>query len=165
MDSVNEELNKISEEVAKEVDGKTPEELKAMEEKARAELQKAKVIEAKTYVYNLLKLGNNFSEEEFNNLVEKIKAERSDEELNKLFARFSDEDEFLNENTLLLGYGNFGHKFVEELVDQDPASAKVLLETATQCWLDLRYQMEYFNQLAEQLVNKKEEKNKPKENN
>lgn len=140
------ELEQAAEDVAKQVDGKTQEELQAMEVEARAELQKQMMKEAKEYVFNVMKLEGQFSEEAYDKAINALHSDTS-EESKSIFSNFTVEQKFLNENALMQGYGNFGKPFIDNIVDQDIASVKVLLETAVQGWLDLRYELEELNNL------------------
>ena len=132
-----EELSKAKEEVSKELDGKTKEELEAMENNANEELQKQIINDACTYIWNLMELGDTFSKEKYDEIVRQ-KVEEVKNGTSEPFSRWSDESFALNQTIMLHGYGNFGKEFVDRIMSKDIESAKVVLETALQSYLELR---------------------------
>lgn len=115
------------------------------------ELFKKMQTDAKKYVYNLLELGNEFNEEEYDKIVE----EQKKGDLTKLFKDFDDETFQMNMNHLLTGYGPFGTKFIETLMTKDPESAKVLFESVTQAYLDLLASIQQTQQSMEEHLKQK----------
>ena len=130
-----------AEEVAKELEGKSPEELKALEDKANAELRERILNDACTYVWNLIGIEGQFDKDAYTKYVTDLKEKNAAEGIVP-FSRWDDEMYALNQTIITQGYGNFGKEFVEKALAADPESAKVLFEAAIQSFLDIRYEYE-----------------------
>lgn len=92
--------------------------------------------DSKVYVYNLLDESNNqFTIEEYDKMRDDV---RTHMEESNPFTVFSDEEMQMHILTAIEGYGGFGRKFIDNLVDKDPASAKGILEAVMQDYLDLQ---------------------------
>ena len=141
---MTEELNNTQQEaeaLAKEFEGKTPEELKAMEDAASKELSNRIYDDACTYIWNLMSFEGTYNREEYNDRMVKLAEKNKAEEIVP-FTRLDDQMYFHNLTVLKQGYGNFGKEFVTKVLKDDPASAEVLFETAIQAYLDTTYEYE-----------------------
>ena len=101
------------------------------------ELEKKIISDAKTYVFNVMNFGNEYSEEKYqekvNESIEKIKEGKE-----PVFSVYEPTMMQANLTTLMQGYQVFGTSFINNLVNNDPESAKVILESVTQDWFDLQ---------------------------
>lgn len=101
------------------------------------ELEKKIINDAKTYVFNVMNFGNEYSEEKYqekvNESIEKIKEGKE-----PVFSIYEPTMMQANLTTLMQGYQVFGTSFINNLVNNDPESAKVILESVTQDWFDLQ---------------------------
>ena len=101
------------------------------------ELEKKIINDAKTYVFNVMNFGNEYSEEKYqekvNESIEKIKEGKE-----PVFSMYEPTMMQANLTTLMQGYQVFGTSFINNLVNNDPESAKVILESVTQDWFDLQ---------------------------
>lgn len=110
--------------------------------------------DSKVYIYNLMtEPGKDYTEDEYNSMKQTIRESALDKENGvNPFAVFTDEEMQTNIMTAVEGYGGFGHEFIINLVDKDPASAKVILEAVMQDYLDLQAFMDnYINSLQAQV--------------
>lgn len=101
------------------------------------ELEKKILNDAKVYIFNVMDFGNEYSEEKYQEKLEESHKEiRADG--SKTFNTFEPSMMQANLTTLMQGYTNFGVPFINNVIDKDPESAKVMLESVTQDWLDLQ---------------------------
>ena len=156
-----EELKTTGEEVAKELDGKSKEELEAMEVNANEELQKQIYADACKYVWNLMELGKaeDYNAESYAKTIF-ANVKRNQEEKRALFANWDDQMFSLNQTILIQGYGYFGTEFIKSVFEKDKDSAVVLFETAMQSYLDLKHDYEYLLSEIMEISNAKEQENK-----
>ena len=154
-----EELKKEQEEVAKEVEGKSQEELEAMGSQAHEELLKQIHTDACTYVWNLMNIEGTYDPEAYTSYIKEMIAKNKETNAEP-YSRWSDEEYFLNAEIVLQGYGNFGKAFINEVLEKDPDSAKVLFETAAQAYLDIKYDYEALVSSLTQIANAKEQEQK-----
>lgn len=101
------------------------------------ELEKQILNDAKVYIFNVMDFGSEYSEEKYQEKLEESHKEiRADG--SKTFNTFEPSMMQANLTTLMQGYTNFGVPFINSVIDKDPESAKVMLESVTQDWLDLQ---------------------------
>lgn len=124
------------------------------------------VSDAQKYVFNLMKLGKEYSKEEYENKTAEIKKNMQETKDYSIFTNFDFVQKNINMTTLIQGYGNFGRKFIDESFAQDPASALNMFEVVTQEYLDLKAAIEeQFEAYAEDLATKKAAEEAVKESN
>ena len=113
------------------------------------ELEKKIIKDAKTYVFNVMNFEGEFSEEKYqemaNKSIEKIKEGKE-----PVFSVYEPAMMQANLTTLMQGYQVFGTSFIDNLVKNDPESAKVILESVTQDWLDLQ---DFVRSMSEKMEN------------
>ena len=138
IEKAKEELSEESKKIATELENKSEDEIKAMEEAARTELLKQVTLDAKEYVYNLLNLGQKqFSEEVFEECATEI-SEANKNKLDELYSNIDETTGLLHESIINIGYSLGGKQFIKTIIESDPESAKVVLETAIQLYMKLR---------------------------
>ena len=87
-------------------------------------------LKAYEYIWNLLGLGETFSEEEYVKIRE---AQLSKDN----YTNFDVPVRLLNMTMLIQGYGNFGRKFIEAAYEKDKDSCINMFESAIQEYLEL----------------------------
>lgn len=87
-------------------------------------------LKAYEYIWNLLELGKEFSEEEYIKLRE---AQLSKDN----YTNFEVPTRLLNMTMLIQGYGNFGRKFIEAAYEKDKDSCINMFESVVQEFLEL----------------------------
>lgn len=101
------------------------------EQLKEAELMEKKMVEdAHRYIFNVLDLGTEYTEEEYNKAFEEKKGPEK-------FTDFDVPTTLTNMTTLVHGYGSFGRPFIEAAYDKDKASLLNMFETVTQEYLEL----------------------------
>ena len=160
---MEEDLQKEQEKVANELDGVSKEELEAMEKEADENLKKQIFSDACNYVWNLMNLGKEFSQETYEKAIAELRQHNID---NKIvpFTEWDDQMFALNQTIATQGYGHFGTEFIKKVIDEDKESAIVLFETAMQSYLDIRHDYEALIASLVQISNAKEQENKKEEN-
>ena len=160
LEQAKEELSEESKKIAEELEGKTDEEMLEMENEASAKLQEQIFYDAAEYIYNLLGLGTEpYSREVYDKFVEKVQAERKDTTPEEgYYSNFDNNTIMLQEFIIRNGYSIGGKKFVEKIVDEDPESAKVLLEAAIQRYLEMNATIEQLNVMANLMAERAQEK-------
>ena len=159
-EEVKETLTEEYEKIAKEVEGKSEEELREMEIAAQNEIYQKQISEASEYVYHVMNLGTQYNEEEFIKVLDDIDKQNSTEEGNKAYGEehytsFTKEEAQLGMIILNLGYGTFGKQFIDNMVKDDPESAKRVLEIVTQQHTELNDTIEFIKANAETMLNEK----------
>lgn len=101
------------------------------------ELEKKIINDAKTYVFNVMNFEGEYSEEKYQEMVNKS-IEKIKEGKEPVFSVYEPTMMQANLTTLMQGYQVFGTSFINNLIDNDPESAKVILESVTQDWFDLQ---------------------------
>jgi hypothetical protein len=111
--------------------------------------------DAQTYVFNIMRLGKEFSKEEYTKKTEEIKQKMHESKDFSMFTDFDYVQKNINMVTLIQGYGNFGREFINEVFAQDPASALNMFESVVQDYLDLKAAIEeQFEKYTEDLQTK-----------
>lgn len=143
IENAKEELSEESKKIAEELEGKSADEIKAMEDEAELKLQAQLRHDASEYIYNLLKLDTvPFTDEGFEKIANNIFDEHT-KEVPEGYYKNVDQNTFnLHQDIINLGYSLGGTKFVSTIIDEDPESAKALLETAIQLYIELRNTIE-----------------------
>lgn len=132
----------------------TKEEFESIEE-----LEKKVLTDAKTYIFNVMNFGTEYDEGKYQEMVEKsIKVIKDNSE--PVFSVYEPSMMQLNLTTLMQGYQYFGTSFIKNLVDNDPASAKVILESVTQDWFDLQDFIRNMTTKMENAVKQSQEQDK-----
>lgn len=129
----------------------TQEQLKEIEE-----LEKKLINDAKVYVFNVMNFGKEYDEAKYQDMVEKsIQVIREGKE--PVFSVYEPSMMQANLTTLMQGYQYFGTSFINNLVDNDPASAKVILESVTQDWFDLQDFIKTMSNKMEEAIKQNQE--------
>lgn len=160
-------------EIKKEVEGKSEEELREMERAAKEEIYVKQVDEASEYIYNIMELGETYSEDHFIDILDKIREKNSTPEGNLLFNEetYTEFPEDIVDLTIMvtnLGYSNFGKNFINNIVEKDKESAKRVLEVVIQKYVELQSDIAFIRNNAEIMMNEKmkeEEKEKDDKSN
>ena len=113
------------------------------------------VDDAQKYVFNIMKLGKEYTKEAYEQKTSEIKQTMHETKDFSMFTNFDFVQKNINMTTLIQGYGNFGRKFIEETFAQDPASALNMFEAVTQDYIDLKTAIEeQFEKYADNLATK-----------
>lgn len=113
------------------------------------------VDDAQKYVFNIMKLGKEYTKEAYEQKTSEIKQTMRETKDFSMFTNFDFVQKNINMTTLIQGYGNFGRKFIEETFAQDPASALNMFEAVTQDYIDLKTAIEeQFEKYADNLATK-----------
>jgi len=132
-----------------------PEDIKANEE--LVELEKKIINDAKVYVYNVMNFEGEYSEEKYKDMVDKsVEKIKANEE--PVFSVYEPSMMQANLTTLMQGYQFFGTAFINNLVNNDPESAKVILESVTQDWFDLQDFIKSVSSKMEEAIKQNQEK-------
>lgn len=98
------------------------------------------------YIYNIMELGNEYNEDEFQSKVKRTP---------DIFTDFSEVDKNINITTLIHGYGNFGRAFIDKVSEKDVPSLLNMFEAITQEYLDLHAAIEsQFEEFQKQMETK-----------
>lgn len=159
-EEVKEALSEEYNEIKKEVEGKSEEELKEMERAAKEEIYVKQVDEASEYVYNIMELGPQYSEDHFIDILDEIRNKNSTPEGNFAFneENYTDFSEETKDLTILvtnLGYSNFGKHFINNMVEKDKESAKRVLEVVIQKYVELQSDIAFIRNNAETMLSEK----------
>lgn len=160
IDKAKEELSEESKKIVSELEGKSNDEIKAMEDEASAELQEQIYRNATEYVYNLLELGKEpYSDEVYDKYISELNAKRAETVPEEgFYSNFDNNMITLQEIIIRNGYSIGGKKFVDTIIDNDPESAKILLESAIQRYLEMNATIEQINIMANLMAEKAKQK-------
>lgn len=169
-DEHKEILKEEYEKVSSEVEGKTQEELEEMQTKAEETIHAQHIEVASEYLYNLMKLGKSYSDEEFIKVLDQHKEENSTPEKRiefgeKTYNKFDLDEVKLSMTIMKLGYNEFGKFFVENLIKDDPDSAKRVFEILIQQYNDLVMTINTIRDNAETMMAEKVKEEKEKKEN
>ena len=124
-------------------------------------------LDSRIYVSNLMDFSPTYNEEVYNKklseVIDKIKKDVEEKNSSDVFKDFTDEELFMNINTMMAGY-RFGTAFIDALVDKDPASAKNILEAVFQDYMELQDFIVKQTEKMEEIVKSQKEKENKKEN-